>query len=255
MINIVIPMAGYGSRFASEGFVVPKPFISVGGVPMIELVINNLRPTCPHRFIFICQNAHIDQYSVAEKLSSIAPDSIIIGLDSVTDGAACTVLAAETLIDNDTQLMIANADQWVDININDYLHFMEQQSLDGLIMTMKQARDAKWSYVKLNQNGFVTRVVEKIPVSDEATVGIYNFRRGRDFCQLARDMIARNERSQGEFYIAPVYSDFFTQHQARIRVYNIGEIGQGMHGLGTPADLVSFLTHPALDRALLQCVR
>lgn len=237
MLNIVIPMAGRGSRFANAGFTDPKPFISVGGVPMIELVINNLRPSCPHRFIFVCQQTHLTRYGWRRRLQSLAPGCEIIGLPAVTAGAACTVLAASAFIDNDMPLMIANSDQWVDVDIDDYLARMELDDLDGLIMTML-SNESKWSYACFDDQGHICRVVEKEVVSTEATVGIYNFSRGQDFCQLAREMVARNARSQGEFYVAPVYTDLYRSGRTRISAYNIGA---GMHGLGTPDDLALFL--------------
>ena len=106
MINIVIPMAGLGSRFSKAGYKDPKPLIPVLGTPMIKLVIDNLRPHVSHRFIFICQRAHINAYALENKLSQWAPGSLLIPLDGVTEGAACTVLAAAPYIDNDAALMI-----------------------------------------------------------------------------------------------------------------------------------------------------
>ena len=145
MLNIVIPMAGLGSRFAAAGYLDPKPLISVHGVAMIQLVIENLRPQKVHRFIFICQSTHVKKYNLAEKLKLWAPNSMLIQLDAMTDGAARTVLAAQSLIDNDSELMIANSDQYCNMNINDYLNKMETTQLDGLVMTMK-AYDPKWSF-------------------------------------------------------------------------------------------------------------
>lgn len=248
MINIVIPMAGLGSRFAKAGYQDPKPLIPVRDVPMIKLVIENLRPAAPHRFIFICQRAHVKAYDLQTKLSTWAPGSIIIELDGVTEGAACTVLTAESYIDNDAPLMIANSDQYIDADINTYLEQMVQHNLDGLIMTMG-ANDPKWSFVGLNDLGLVTRVVEKEVISNEATVGIYNFRHGKDFVTGAKNMIAQNQRVNGEFYVAPVYNACIEQG-ARIGVWNIGTEANGMYGLGTPADLDLFLSLPISQRAV-----
>lgn len=245
MLNIVIPMAGLGSRFVQAGFSDPKPFISVAGVPMIELVIRNLRPSRPHRFIFICQEAHLQRYDYRSRLKFLAPGCEVFGLTEPTLGALCTVLAADELIDNDAPLMIANADQWVDVDINDYLLQMDDGDLDGLIMTMP-ASDPKWSYVRFDSLGRVCEVIEKKVVSTAATVGIYNFRRGRDFCRFAREMVANDERSHGEFYVAPVYTKLYNHGLVHLDVY---DIGSGMHGLGTPDDLQAFLQDPASIRA------
>lgn len=246
MLNIVIPMAGLGSRFSKVGYKDPKPLISVGGIPMIQVVINNLKPTTKHRFIFICQRKHVVEYRLAEKFTRWAPGCDLIEIDGLTDGAACTVLEAADLIDNDDPLMIANSDQYIDNHIDDYLARMEKEKLDGLIMTMN-ADDPKWSFVEL-RNELVTRVVEKEVISNEATVGIYNFRRGRDFVFAAREMISKDLRTNNEFYVAPAYNQLINAG-ARIGIFNIGGEADGMYGLGTPADLESFLNSPLLTKA------
>ncbi|WP_449567278.1 glycosyltransferase family 2 protein [Lelliottia nimipressuralis] len=246
MLNIVIPMAGLGSRFAQAGFTDPKPLISVGGAPMIELVIRNLQPVSPHRFIFLCKQAHLDRYDITGRLHALAPGCEVRGLARQTEGAACTVLTAGELIDNEAPLLIANADQWVDMDIHDFLVAAARPRTDGLIMTMR-SRDAKWSYVQRDAQGHVCGVVEKVPVSDEATTGIYYFAHGADFCRAARAMIDDDERSHGEFYVAPVYTRLYQEGLHNIATFSVDE---GMHGLGTPDDLAAFLEHPALDKAL-----
>lgn len=239
MLNIVIPMAGAGSRFAKAGYKDPKPLIAVHGKPMIQVVIENLRPSCEHRFVFICQNEHVEAYGLKYKLNNWAPDSEVVVIDGVTEGAACTVLKARHLINTDDELMIANSDQYADIDINRYLHRGTEAELDGLIMTM-YANDPKWSYAMLGEDNLVKKVVEKEVVSNEATVGIYNFKHGKDFVVAAEEMITLDMRVNNEFYVAPVY-DILIEKNARIGVFNIGSIGNGMYGLGTPADLDFFL--------------
>ena len=238
-LNIVIPMAGAGSRFTAAGYLDPKPLIPVHGIPMIRWVIENLKPQTPHRFIFICQQSHIESYDLTSKLCTWAPGCEIVGLNGLTAGAACTVLSARHLIDNDDPLMIANSDQYIDASIDDYLLQMEIYKLGGLIMTMT-ANDPKWSFVGLNNQGLVNTVVEKQVISDEATVGIYNFNRGADFVFAADSMIAKGLRVNNEFYVAPVYNQLI-EDGATIGIYNVGAETAGMYGLGTPADLQLFL--------------
>lgn len=239
MLNIVVPMAGLGSRFAKAGYQDPKPLIPVHGIPMIRVVLENLRPACAHRFIIICQRSHAEGYGLDTLLREWVPGVEIVQLDGLTEGAACTVLTARQFIDNDQPLMIANCDQFVDIDINDYLAVQDQRGLDGLIMTMT-ADDPKWSFVALNDASEVQHVVEKQVISNEATVGIYNFARGADFVRGAEAMIADNERVNNEFYVAPVYNRLIATG-ARIGIYNIGAERDGMYGLGIPDDLTDFL--------------
>ena len=158
MINIVIPMAGHGSRFVKAGYMMPKPLIDVKGHPMIEWVTNNIRPKAKHRFIYICQKEHLKKFEMDKILMNISPDCKIITVDKVTDGAACTVLLAAKYIDNENQLMIANSDQFVEVDIDKYLGKIS--GYDGLIMTMK-ADDPKWSFIKYNSANEVTMLREK----------------------------------------------------------------------------------------------
>lgn len=241
-LNIVVPMAGAGSRFSKAGYVDPKPLIKIHDTPMIEVVVSNLRPQMPHRFIFIVQSAHAEAYGLREFLPRISNGGLVIEINGLTEGAACTVLHARDLINSDDPLMIANSDQYIDCDINTYLNQMVASKLDGLIMTMT-ADDPKWSFVALNEQHLVTRVVEKEVISTEATVGIYNFRRGRDFVCAADNMIARNERVNNEFYVAPSYNELIRQGH-RVGIHNIGAEAHGMYGLGIPTDLELFLRHP-----------
>jgi len=249
MLNIVLPIAGRGSRFAEAGFTVPKPLIPIHGTPMIEVVVNNIRPSQPHRFIFVALQEHLDHLGMRDTLRRIAPDCEIIPVHEVTQGAACTVLLARDLINNADPLMLANSDQWVDIDINDYLATMEIRGADGLIMTM-WADHPKWSYVGLDKAGNIERVVEKQVISNEATVGIYNFARGSDFVCAAEQMIAKNLRVNNEFYVAPAYNEVIETRQ-KVIYFNVGKEGAGMYGLGVPADLNLFVRNPVSYRAVL----
>jgi dTDP-glucose pyrophosphorylase len=248
MLNIVLPIAGRGSRFADAGYRLPKPLIPVHGIPMIEAVVRNVRPSSPHQFIVVALRAHLDHLGMREAIERAAPGAIVVPVDAVTEGAACTVLLAREFIDGDDPLMLANSDQWVDVDIEAYLASMDRARADGLIMTMT-ARDPKWSFVGLGAGGFVTRVVEKQPISDEATVGIYNFRRGRDFVRAADRMIAQDLRVNGEFYVAPVYNELIADG-ARVAIHNVGREGAGMYGLGIPSDLEQFLADPISLKAV-----
>ena len=245
-LNIVIPMSGRGSRFANAGYKEPKPLIPIFNKTMIEVVVSNLTPKKEHRFIFVCQNEHIKEYGLKDKLSKLDKDVEIIGIDEITEWQLCTVLKASDFINNEEALMTANSDQYIDFDINDYLEYMESKEYDGLIMTMT-SKDEKWSYAKIDDNGIVIETAEKKVISNEATVGIYNFKAGKDLVKAADKMIQDNIRVNGEFYICPVYN-YLIKEGYKTGIYNIGEEYNGMYGLGIPKDLEFFLKHPISER-------
>jgi len=234
MLNIVIPMAGRGSRFSDAGYKLPKPLIDINGSAMIEKVIQNLTPKQQHKFFFICQNEHLINYDLKSIFESNCKSFEIIPIEKVTEGAACTVLLAKKFINNSDRLMIANCDQYVDININDYLD--AELNFDGYIMTMK-SNETKWSYINYDKYKNIKGIIEKKVVSNDATVGIYNFSRGELFVQNAEEMIMKNDRVNNEFYVAPVYT-YMAKKKFKLGIY---DISGKMYGLGTPKDLETFL--------------
>lgn len=240
MINIVIPMAGRGSRFAEAGYGMPKPLIDVHGHPMIAYVTQNIRPNREHRFLYLCLQEHLERYHLEQWLQQINPGCIIVPVNQVTEGAACTVLLSEEYIDKEEELMIANSDQYVDMDINQFID--ASNGVDGLIMTMT-AHDPKWSFIQYNEEHMVTMVREKEVISEEATVGIYYFKHGKDYVKYAHQMIEKEIRVNGEFYVAPVYNEMIADSK-KIGFYNIGSEADGMYGLGIPQDLNRFLSLP-----------
>ena len=199
MINIVIPMAGAGSRFVKAGYEKPKPFIDVDGKPMIVRVLENLAyPDA--RYILIARKEHMEKETELVKQIEKEFNAIFIPIDKLTDGTACTVLYARKYINNDEPLLIANSDQIVDMNISDFIDDCKDKNLDGSILTfIDEFKDTKWSFAKIDENNLVTEVKEKVVISEYATVGIYLYSKGKYFVNATIDMIIENERVNGEF--------------------------------------------------------
>jgi beta-phosphoglucomutase-like phosphatase (HAD superfamily)/dTDP-glucose pyrophosphorylase len=234
-LNVLIPMAGAGSRFANAGYTFPKPLIEVRGKPMIQVVVENMNIEA--NYIFLVQKEHFEKYNIKYLLNLIAPGCKIVQVDGLTEGAACTTLLAKEYIDNDAPLVMANSDQFVEWNSNECMYAFSADSIDGGIITF-EATHPKWSYAKLGEDGFVTEVAEKKPISNLATVGIYYWKHGSDYVKYAEQMIAKNIRTNNEFYVAPVFNEAIGDKK-KIRVKSIDK----MWGIGTPEDLEYFLNN------------
>jgi HAD superfamily hydrolase (TIGR01509 family) len=232
-MNVLIPMAGAGSRFAQAGFTFPKPLIDVRGKPMIQVVVENLNIDA--HYIFIVQKEHYEKYNLKHLLSLISPNCDIIQTDGLTEGAACTTLLAEKLIDKDVPLLIANSDQFLEWNSNECLYSFGADNIDGGIITFKSTHP-KWSFVKLDNFGFVEEVAEKKPISNLATAGIYYWKQGSDYVKYAKQMISKNIRTNNEFYVCPVFNEAIQEG----KIFKIKN-ADAMWGIGTPEDLRTFL--------------
>jgi NDP-sugar pyrophosphorylase family protein len=238
IVNVVIPAAGEGSRFTKAGWKKPKPFIDVNGKLMLERVIENVTPYQGNVCVLL-RKQHMDDY--ANLVSRLhASTANIIPVSSLTEGTASTVLLARETFNNDQPMMVANSDQLVDFDVNEYIADSFSRELDGSILVFRDpTMNPKWSFVRIGENSLVSEVVEKQPISDLATVGIYLFNKGRDYVAAAIDMILANDRVNNEFYTCPVYN-YMIKKGARIGVFEIPM--KAMQGLGTPDDLMAFLS-------------
>ena len=232
-LNILIPMAGAGSRFEKAGYTFPKPLIDVNGKPMIQVVVDNINIDA--NYIFVVRAEHRIKYNLDALLNLIAPNCKIVQVDSITEGAACTTLLAKEFINNDNPLLMANSDQFVEWDSNEFMYKMIEQKSDAGILSFESTHP-KWSFAKIDENGYVTQVAEKNPISNIATVGVYYWAKGSDYVKYAEQMIEKNIRVNNEFYVCPVFNEAIADNK-KIKTFNIKK----MWGLGTPEDLNIFL--------------
>lgn len=232
-LNVLIPMAGAGSRFEAAGYTFPKPLIEVRKKPMIQVVVENLNIKA--NFIYVVQKSHREKYNLDTLLSLITPGCKIVETEGMTEGAACTALLAKEHINWDAPLFFANSDQFVEWDSNEFMYKMNETNADGGIVTF-EATHPKWSFAKVNKQGLVTEVAEKNPISNIATIGFYYWKNGSDFVKYAEQMINKNIRVNNEFYVCPVFNEAIEDGKA-IRTFDVKE----MWGLGTPEDLNYYL--------------
>jgi dTDP-glucose pyrophosphorylase len=234
-MQILLPMAGAGRRFAEMGYDKPKPLIDVEGKPMITRVIENLG--YENDYIFLIQKEHmkkyyLDFYDAFNKVNSYK----IVEIDGITEGAACTALLGERFIIPENPLMIANTDQIMEWNRLDFYDTFYKSDADGMIFTFKSLSN-KHSYAKLDSlDKYVLEVAEKQVISNNATVGVYLWRYACDFTMAAEEMIERNIRTNNEFYICPTYNINIAKG-AKIETYFI----RNHHPIGTPEELENYL--------------
>lgn len=237
-MNVIIPMAGEGRRFEQAGFTRPKPLIPVmQHRPMIDVAVRSLG-IAKARFVYVVQRAHREAYQLDTVLNLITPGCTLVEVNGVTEGAACTLLAAKSVIDTTAPLFIANSDQYVEWQSLDFFYTMQELDADGGIVTFS-ATDPKWSFAAVDAStSRVTAVAEKTPISTQATVGYYYWKHGADFVRYAEQMIHKNLRVNNEFYVCPVYNEAIAEGR-RIHAFSAAQ----MWDLGTPDDLAYFQTH------------
>ena len=235
-MNIVIPMAGEGTRFPRDKYRVPKPLIEIDGKPMVQHMIESMNLDGRYHFVIRQDSFYFQIY---ELLKSISPDCKIVTVEETTGGPACTSLLFEREISNDQELVIANCDQimWWDSGL--FLQTARYYKYDGIFVTYT-SDTPKNSYCKIDKNGLVYEVKEKEVISDISLTGIHYWRKGCYFVESAQAMIDANDTApNGEFYVGPTYNHMINKFGKRVGIHHIPNWQH--NPVGVPDDLNAYI--------------
>ncbi|KKS84817.1 MAG: Nucleotidyl transferase [Parcubacteria group bacterium GW2011_GWA2_43_11] len=234
---IVIPMAGMGKAFVEAGYAFPKPLVDIEGKTMIEFVINNVKPSIPHKFIFVVLKEQYDKFDFYNIFKNATNNSFeVVTVGNSTQGAAITALSAIQHIDCDNEVLLANADQFLECKIEDFIKEARKKKVDGYIMTFNSSHP-RWSYVRTDEKGHVIEAAEKKVISNHATVGLYYYKSGKMLVSALKSMVKKNITHNNEFYICPAFNEIILQG-GNVGIFEIPE--KQMYGMGTPEELVLF---------------
>jgi capsule biosynthesis phosphatase len=236
-INLLIPMAGAGSRFVKAGYTDPKPLIMSHGKTLIEWAVasfDSFRARHDVHLIFVILDEHNQAFGLGDKLRDLfGADITVLSIPTVTSGQAATCLVAKPLINNFNQLIIYNCDTYTTGN-EAMLDLIEAERPDGILACF-DATDPRYSYARVDDLGYVDLTTEKDPVSNHASTGLYYFRRGQDFVRASEAMIESGETAKGEHYVAPCYNNLLKAGK-KVKIYTVKDNWV----LGTPDELDYF---------------
>jgi NDP-sugar pyrophosphorylase family protein len=238
-INLVLPAAGLGSRFRTVGELTPKPLIKVFDLPMIVWVLMNFPLTQYDKVWVIGQRQDGIPGAIHPYTISLPFAIDFLEIEGLTEGPASTVSLVLDHLPESEGLIVANTDQYVFADLAPFIELVRNKSCEGQILTMRASSNA-WSYVGRDSKGNIDRVVEKVEISKEATVGVYGWTSVSVAKKAFEDTFTRNIRTNNEFYVAPTYNYLLAQG-LRVETLLVGDHGKEVHGLGLPSDLASFL--------------
>jgi NDP-sugar pyrophosphorylase family protein len=236
-MQVIVPLAGRGTRFEEKGYTFPKPLIEIGNQSMIEMVLENMQLPAEAQVTFVCRSEHLGRFHLDDVLRLLVPGSRIVSLQNETAGALCSVLLAVDHLQLEGPLLIANGDQIFSSSIASYYDACRAPGVDGCILTFS-ATHPRWSFARTDADGRVIAVAEKRPISRQATAGFYYFRRASDLVAGAEQMILKGLRTADQFFVCPVYNELILGGK-NIRTHHLPD--GAMHSLGTPEDLENFI--------------
>ena len=230
----VIPMAGFGSRFADAGYNVPKPLLPLLSKPLFYWAAHSLPLAQVTRIVFVTLRSHVDEYEIidaAREHITDAPFDFVV-VDEVPNGQLMSVLTAREHLATDDSVLIYNADTYTQGPYRKIVNLAErplaQRNLSGVLVVFSAEGD-HWSFARETPDGSVDLVTEKVRVSPLCSNGMYWFRSGNEFLACAESHVAKG--GTGEFYVAPIYNDLI-QAGERVEVERVERV----LSFGTPAE-------------------
>jgi dTDP-glucose pyrophosphorylase len=234
---VVVPMAGRGSRYSEQGFDMPKPLITVAGKPMIYWALKSLEGIKYDKIIFVSLREHEERFAIRKLLSEILGAHFeLVLIEEVTEGQLCTVLKAKEYFEPGEDLLVIASDSLIKSEIGKEIAKINSE-INGIVSVINLPGD-RWSFAKTNAADEVIEVAEKVRISDHASTGIYYFSDAKEFLEIAEGIIAKQEKTKGEYYIIPVYQKMIEMHRKVII-----SVAKEMWDLGTPEAKLIFETN------------
>ena len=240
-MNVLIPMAGAGSRFKKEGYTTSKPLILVNQKPMVVEATSNLPKG--DKYIYICRQKNIQDDYVDKEIKQYYPNSQFIIVKELTEGQASTCLLAKDEINNNEELIIGACDNGMIWDEKKFL--FEKNQADCLVWSFRKNvtvvnKPEAYGWVEVNGKNFAKRTSVKVPISnnpisDHAIVGTFWFKKGKHFVEAAEKMIKQNRKINNEFYVDECINDLI-ELGMKVKVFEVDKY----ICWGTPNDLRTY---------------
>jgi dTDP-glucose pyrophosphorylase len=219
-MNIIVLMAGASTDFETRGYVYPKYLLEIQGLPIIQRVVDSLK-VLDAIISFVIRKEDDDKSFLASTLRILSPESPIYKVGNMTRGATCSALFAIDQIDNEDELVIINGDQLITANLLEAVNDFRSKACDGGVICFNSIHP-RWSFVSLDEHGFVNETSEKRPISNLATAGFYYFRHGSDFVRSAFENIRKDVNYDNKYYVCSTYNELILE-QKKVGVFQIGK--------------------------------
>lgn len=216
-MNIIIPIAGEDKNLVSTEYI--KSLQEIERKTILQYVFESLQNVSTNHFIVIIKHQDAEKYHLDNIVKLLRPGAEIVLAEKETMGAACTCMLAADILDMDEPLLITGGDQILMVSPQLILEDFQFHNYDGGVAVFDDVHP-RWSYVKLDEKGFVIEAAEKRPISRNAVAGFYYFKKARYFFDATEKMILKNANVNGNFYICPVFNEMILE-QKLIGAYHI----------------------------------
>lgn len=218
-IHLIMPMAGAGSRFAKNGFELPKPLIEIHGKPFLFWSTRSIEKFVDVQDItFVVLEGHVEKFKIDKKIKSYFPDAKIVVIPKVLDGAVLTCLEGIKEINDNMPILFNDCDHMFKCKkFYEYCNKGTFDDMDGALLTF-YSNEPKYSFLEMDKNEYVKRTVEKVPISNFAICGAYYFANKKLF-EDAVEIYLKN-CDYNEFFVSGLYN-VMAEHNKKIKQFSV----------------------------------
>ncbi len=212
-MQVIIPLAGKGTRLRPHTHLVPKPMLKVAGRPVMDWVMDRLEGLDVTELIFI--TGHLKEQVEAFARARYRTPSRYIE-QKVQDGTAGAVNLARPFVKGPVLII------FVDTVFEADLTLINRTDADGIIWAKEVEDYQRFGVVVTDANGYMTRIVEKpsTPISKLANIGLY-YIRDVDSLWKGIDHVLANPANKGEWYLTDAFQ-WMIEHGKRILTAEVG---------------------------------
>ena len=186
---------------------------------ILQHVCEQLRAIDNAEFVFVLGKQDAQKRHLDEVIRLIAPGAAVVMADGQTAGSACSCLLALDSLKEDEPLIVAGGDQMVTVDLRPIVEKFVGRGWDGGVIYFDDVHP-RWSYIRIDEEGFVTQAAEKMPISRNATTGFYYYKRAGDFTGAVFSMIRKKSSVGGKYYVCPAYNELVLR-QKKIGTHQI----------------------------------
>ena len=217
MTNVLILAANETHDDRDSGY--PLCLTEVDGKPLIQHLSEKCNSIPNVKLTLAVRDQDCKRWHLDNVLRLLSPDAKVLNVQRKTGGASCTALLAIATIKNDEPLLIINGNELIDVDFAAVISGFVESDFDAGVVVFPSVHP-RYSYVRLDDEGFVVECAEKNPISNNATVGFYWFKHGSDFVEAAQQAIIKSAHVDGQYYICPTMNELILR-QFKIGVFRI----------------------------------
>ncbi|MBK9604069.1 MAG: nucleotidyltransferase [Anaerolineales bacterium] len=218
-LKIVIPMAGWGTRMRPHTWSKPKPLVSVAGKTSLEHLMDMFK-TLPEpenvEYIFIV-GPYLGELQVPPFIKEKYPNlkAHFVVQHEMKGQSHALALAREYLRG---PMMVCFSDTLMETDFS----FLANEAADGVAWVMPVPDPRRFGVAELNNDGWVTRFIEKPQSMDNnlVVVGCYYFKSAEKLLAAIDEQMQRGIMLKGEYFLTDTIT-MMIEHGAKVRTNQI----------------------------------